>query len=76
MNAAMFGMIIPDRNVPNFCTWTLVLDFFAGAADSVLTAAPLPLGDLRPDVGPRASMKKPPGGWYVIRTAALIQELN
>jgi hypothetical protein len=48
MNAAMFGMIIPDRNVPNFCTCTLVLVFFAGADDSVLTTAPLPWGDVRP----------------------------
>jgi hypothetical protein len=42
MNAAMFGMIIPDRNVPNFCTATrLLLVLLAGAA-SVLTTDPLP----------------------------------
>jgi hypothetical protein len=41
MNAAMFGMIIPDRNVPNF--WTAIRvppDFFAGTSVDVLTDCP------------------------------------
>ena len=42
MNAAMFGMIIPDRNVPNFCTAIRVpLDFLPVGAASVLTMCPL-----------------------------------
>jgi len=41
MNAAMFGMIIPDRKVPNFCTATLAPDCPAGAAVDALTGFPL-----------------------------------
>jgi hypothetical protein len=37
MNAAMFGMIIPDRKVPNFWTATLAPDCPAGAAVDALT---------------------------------------
>src|SRR3954470_12829950 len=40
MNAAMFGMIIPDRNVPNFCTAILAPDWPAGAAVDALTVFP------------------------------------
>src|SRR3954447_1172269 len=40
MNAAMFGMIIPDRKVPNFCTATLAPDRLAGAAVDALTGFP------------------------------------
>ena len=36
MNAAMFGMIIPDRNVPNF--WTAIRE-----ADVFLPVAPVAL---------------------------------
>jgi hypothetical protein len=36
MNAAMFGMIIPDRNVPNFCTATRLLLVLLTGAASVL----------------------------------------
>jgi hypothetical protein len=43
MNAAMFGMIIPDRNVPNFCTATRAPDCPAGAAVDALTGFP-PMG--------------------------------
>jgi len=32
MNAAMFGMIIPDRNVPNFWTAILAPEDLAGAS--------------------------------------------
>jgi hypothetical protein len=32
MNAAMFGMIIPDKNVPNFCTATRAPDVLPTAA--------------------------------------------
>src|SRR5690242_8411679 len=42
MNAAIFGMIIPDRNVPNFWTATRVLDVLLAGAASVLTTGPLP----------------------------------
>ena len=43
MNAAMFGMIIPDRNVPNFCTATRLLDWsYWPVPPSVLTTVPLP----------------------------------
>src|SRR3954452_8386573 len=41
MNAAMFGMIIPDRKVPNFWTATLAPDCRAGAAVDALTGFPL-----------------------------------
>jgi hypothetical protein len=41
MNAAMFGMIIPERNVPNF--WTAIRaplpDGVASAPDSAVTCA-------------------------------------
>ena len=43
MNAAMFGMIIPDRNVPNFCTAILAPDCPAGAVVVALTGFP-PVG--------------------------------
>jgi hypothetical protein len=36
----MFGMIIPDRKVPNFCTATLAPDCPAGAAVDALTGLP------------------------------------
>jgi hypothetical protein len=36
MNAAMFGMIMPDRKVPNFCTAILAL-LPAGAVVDALT---------------------------------------
>ena len=39
MNAAMFGMIIPDRNVPNFWTAILAPDVFAGAAAAAVTVS-------------------------------------
>jgi hypothetical protein len=40
MNAAMFGMIIPDRKVPNFCTATRALPalLVLGAPASAFTA--------------------------------------
>src|SRR5450631_2697253 len=45
MNAAMFGMIIPDRNVPNFCTAILVpLDFLAGVSACAVTCVPFRRG--------------------------------
>jgi hypothetical protein len=37
MNAAMFGMIIPERKVPNFCTAILTPDCPAGAVVDALT---------------------------------------
>jgi hypothetical protein len=37
MNAAMFGMIIPDRNVPNFCTAILVPELLAGVSAAAVT---------------------------------------
>src|SRR3954453_17020693 len=37
MNAAMFGMIIPDRNVPNFCTATRVPEVLAGVCAVAVT---------------------------------------
>ena len=41
MNAAMFGMIIPDRNVPNFWTAILVLlGFLAGVSACAVTGCP------------------------------------
>jgi hypothetical protein len=41
MNAAMFGMIIPDRNVPNFWTAILVplVFFFSGVSACAVTVA-------------------------------------
>ena len=39
MNAAMFGMIIPDRNVPNFCTAILAPDPVFGAVTSAVTVS-------------------------------------
>src|SRR5688500_14811516 len=44
MKAAMFGMIIPERNVPNFWTATLAPDPRAGAVVDALTGVP-PGGD-------------------------------
>src|SRR3954449_2231666 len=49
MNAAMFGMIIPDRKVPNFCTATLAPDCLAGAAVDALTGFPLTGHGRQPD---------------------------
>src|SRR5688500_14130045 len=43
MNAAMFGMIMPDRKVPNFCTATLAPELPVGAVVVALTGF-LPVG--------------------------------
>ena len=52
MKAAMLGMIIPDRNVPTFCTATLVPAFPpAGAAVVALTCSP-PAGRISGCSGP------------------------
>jgi hypothetical protein len=48
MIAAMFGMIIMDRKVPNFCTWTRAL--VRGAALVAVEAISIPL--VIPDVTP------------------------
>ena len=75
MNAAMFGMIIPDRNVPNFCTATrLLLVLLAGAA-SVLTTDPLPRAG-RVQFGPRGMPAWPtPGvpGWALDKQVKMIE---
>jgi hypothetical protein len=55
----MFGMIIPDRNVPNFCTATRVLDVLLTGAASVLTTDPLPSGQTRGRTVPRACGNNP-----------------
>ena len=65
MNAAIFGMIIPDRNVPNFCTATrLLLVLLAGAASVLIFLIPF-LGSGRVDSGPRACRDGPLPGFPV-----------
>ena len=59
MNAAMFGMIIPDRNVPNFCTATRLLDVLPAGAAWVLTTDPLPSGRTRGRTVPRTCGNNP-----------------
>ena len=62
MNAAMLGMIIPDRNVPNFCTPTRVRDVPPDAVVAgAVTAAGLS-GDVRGSVGGARAGLGPAGG--------------
>jgi hypothetical protein len=60
MNAAMFGMIIPDRKVPNFCTAILAPERPAGADVVALTGFP-PGGDGWTSSRPRSARSSPAG---------------